>query len=64
MKKALILLAFLFLSGCAGMKIYYDEQGRVKEIRSTGIFPGKRKSGENEIDTKVSLFDFNFLKGK
>jgi hypothetical protein len=63
MKTALILLCFL-VSGCVGMNVYRDSEGRIKRIKRTGFLPGKTKIEDCEIDTKISLFDFNILKSK
>ncbi len=62
MIKALLIIIFfsLTLSGCAGVKVTYDDKGRVTKIEQLGgPWPSKGKIGENELDTTFNIFDFN-----
>ena len=61
----LLIILCLLLSGCAGVQIERDDEGRVCKITQVGPFPVKGKIGDCELDTKFNLFDVDVqaLKG-
>lgn len=60
--KYLILLLCIVNISCASIYVTRDSEGRIFKISQGGFMPVKGKIGDCELDTKMSLFDFNLNK--
>lgn len=62
MKYLFLILTACSLIGCASIQVDRDSEGRITKIYQGGIMPVKGKIDNCELDSKLSLFDFNFMK--
>lgn len=59
LRAVIVLFLFVSLSGCSGLEVKRDSEGRIMEITQKGIFPVKGKIHEASLDTKLSIIDLD-----